>query len=139
MAALYLSVDVQRFISLTTKLHLSATEVGDGTLRRDRRDLDKSVELLPKLLARDAVHTPTVKLDTGTIEELAQAVASKLGQTRNSQPQMLYSIREAIERLGIGRTTIYSMIKDGQLKPTYIGRRTLIPISETERFLIPES
>jgi excisionase family DNA binding protein len=37
-----------------------------------------------------------------------------------------YSIREASTASGIGRTTLYQLIKAGELTPVKIGARTLI-------------
>ena len=39
------------------------------------------------------------------------------------------SIRETGSALGLGRTTIYRMINEGQLQKVKLGRRTLIEIS----------
>lgn len=37
-----------------------------------------------------------------------------------------YSVTEAVAASGLGRTTIYELIKTGVLKPAKIGARTLI-------------
>jgi excisionase family DNA binding protein len=42
---------------------------------------------------------------------------------------------EAWETLGIGRTTLYELIADGKIKTVKIGRRTLIPDEELQRFV----
>ena len=38
-----------------------------------------------------------------------------------------YSIAEACEALSLGRTTIFSLIKQGRLRVVHIGNRTLVP------------
>jgi len=45
------------------------------------------------------------------------------------------SINEFRELYGLGRTTIYKEIGNGTIKIVKCGRRTLIPICETEEFL----
>ena len=49
--------------------------------------------------------------------------------------KLSYSIDEAVEASGIGRTTIYALIKAGELTPVKIGRRTLIRKSDLEALL----
>lgn len=49
--------------------------------------------------------------------------------------KLSYTIAEACEALGIGRTTIYQLIKNGDLRPVKIGRRTLLAANELERLL----
>ena len=46
---------------------------------------------------------------------------------------MAYRIDEACHSLGIGRTSIYELIKTGKLKVVKIAGRSLIPASEIER------
>jgi len=45
------------------------------------------------------------------------------------------TIKVACQRLGIGRTTLYELIKAGELRTIKIGSRTLIP-DEDQRKLI---
>ena len=52
----------------------------------------------------------------------------------NTAP-LAHSIPAACERLGIGRTTIYELIKAGELRPFKIGRKTLIPESDLVRLI----
>jgi excisionase family DNA binding protein len=53
----------------------------------------------------------------------------------NATP-LAWSIDSACHRAGIGRTKIYALIKDGELRPIKIGRRTLIPESELQKFIL---
>lgn len=41
--------------------------------------------------------------------------------------KMLFSIEEAAELLGIGRSTAYDLVKGGELPSVKIGRRRLVP------------
>lgn len=44
-------------------------------------------------------------------------------------------VEKAIVRLGIGKTTFYALLKEGRIKAFHVGRRTLIPESELQRFV----
>jgi excisionase family DNA binding protein len=50
-----------------------------------------------------------------------------------------YSVSEACEALGIGRTTLYFLIKQRELEVCRIGRRTLVPVRSIERFVTERS
>jgi len=47
----------------------------------------------------------------------------------------MVSPADAAKRIGVGRTTLYGLMSGGEVKAVKIGRRTLIPISELERFV----
>lgn len=49
--------------------------------------------------------------------------------------RLLHAIPEAGEQLGVGRSTVYELIAAGALKTVKIGRRTLIPHAELERYV----
>ena len=51
-----------------------------------------------------------------------------------SKPR-LFAIKQAIFELGIGRTAIYELIKNGKLKTVMIGRRRLVPAEAIEEFI----
>ena len=42
---------------------------------------------------------------------------------------MLYSIRDTMGTLSIGRTSVYNLIKTGRLEAVKLGSRTLIKVS----------
>jgi excisionase family DNA binding protein len=44
-----------------------------------------------------------------------------------------FRVNEACRALGIGRTSLYELVKLGQLKLIRIAGRSLVPISEIER------
>jgi excisionase family DNA binding protein len=54
--------------------------------------------------------------------------------------KILFTIRETIAFTGVSRSAIYNALKDGRLRACKLGRRTLVPIAEIERFLaeLPE-
>lgn len=59
-------------------------------------------------------------------------------ETLQAERQVLpvsYSVEDAAKALGIGRTFVFKLIKDGHLKAIKVGRRTLITLREIEAFL----
>lgn len=44
-------------------------------------------------------------------------------------------IPEACRRLGVGRTSLYALVKAGEIHVIKVGSRTLIPESELQRFV----
>ena len=57
-------------------------------------------------------------------------------QTRGAKtlPRLL-AIKQAIAELGISRTALYELIKDGKLKTVNIGRRRLVPVEAIEKLV----
>jgi excisionase family DNA binding protein len=55
------------------------------------------------------------------------------GTSRNL-PRLL-AIKQAMYEIGISRTAIYELIKDGKLKTVKIGRRRLVPSEAIEAFI----
>ena len=49
--------------------------------------------------------------------------------------QLLLSPVQAAKRLGIGRSTLYLLLGDGQLESVHIGARRLVPVEGLERFV----
>lgn len=49
--------------------------------------------------------------------------------------QLAYGPMEFAQRLGVGRTTVYTMLSNGDLRSLKVGRRRLIPASELQRLL----
>ncbi len=49
--------------------------------------------------------------------------------------KLAYSPDEAALALGVGRTTVFALMKDGRLKRVKIGTSTVIPRSSLEDFL----
>lgn len=54
---------------------------------------------------------------------------------RNKPVALAHQVPAACDRLGIGRTMLYELIKTDRIKVIKIGRRTLIPESELQRFI----
>lgn len=44
-------------------------------------------------------------------------------------------MKETLKVLSISRTNLYSLVKDGKIKPLKLGKRTLFPESELNRFI----
>lgn len=49
--------------------------------------------------------------------------------------RLLLTIEEAADRLGIGRTLMYALVKDGQVESVHIGRLRRIPADALPRYL----
>ena len=54
---------------------------------------------------------------------------------RNKPVALAHQVPAACDRLGIGRTMLYELIKNGRIKVIKIGRRTLVPESELQRLV----
>jgi excisionase family DNA binding protein len=52
-----------------------------------------------------------------------------------SPDQLLFTTDEAAHVLSVGRTTIYMLIRAGELKPVHIGRSCRISRGELERYV----
>ncbi|MCM2250334.1 MAG: helix-turn-helix domain-containing protein, partial [Geothrix sp.] len=50
-------------------------------------------------------------------------------------PVMAFTLEEAAEILHCGRTTIYTLVKDGKIRTVPVGRKRLVSTKELERFL----
>ena len=51
----------------------------------------------------------------------------QMNQTDNTHNiKLAYSIAEAVQATGISRSTLYTHIKEGRLRTTHIGARTVI-------------
>jgi len=49
--------------------------------------------------------------------------------------RIAHTIPDACEATGLSRTTLYSLIKEGRLKPRKCGNRTLILHEDLKRFI----
>jgi len=72
---------------------------------------------------------------------IGDPVKTHFKQTPDPNPRLYpvqtlaYSVEEAAVALGIGRTSVFYLLRDGLLKPIKIGRRTLIPLTEIQAFI----
>lgn len=62
-------------------------------------------------------------------------IKSPLLQRERTVSPLAYRIKEAAAALGVGRTTIYRLIQNGQLNVVRVGNRSLIPVEALEAFL----
>ena len=51
------------------------------------------------------------------------------------QEQVACSVMDAAKRLGVGRTTLYQLIDNGEIRVFKLGSRTLVPQSELVAFV----
>jgi hypothetical protein len=49
--------------------------------------------------------------------------------------KLAYSVPEFLAAVSIGRTQFYEELKAGRLRAVKVGKRTLVPITEAERWL----
>ena len=49
-----------------------------------------------------------------------------MADTNNAARQLSYTVNQAAAQLGIGRTSIYALIKTGELTPIKLRKRTLL-------------
>ncbi len=47
-----------------------------------------------------------------------------------------YSVKETLELLSIGRTSLYALVKSGELNPVKLGRKTLFLAHDLTNFLM---
>jgi excisionase family DNA binding protein len=47
----------------------------------------------------------------------------------------LYNVSEAHERLGVSQTTLYALLRRGDLPRVKVGRRTFVPAPDLEAYL----
>jgi excisionase family DNA binding protein len=59
----------------------------------------------------------------------------RLDSRRFTPEQLLLTTEEAAEILRISRTTIYSLMKVGELRPIHIGRACRISLAEIRRYV----
>lgn len=53
----------------------------------------------------------------------------------NKLMDKLYTIKEVAEMLRVSKPTVYRLMSDGKLNPIKLGKRTLFPESELNRFI----
>jgi len=84
----------------------------------------------------------TTRPDLATLlAQLAQALAEQQHQpaapeqpARPLPERVLLTPEEAAERLGVGRTTVYALIKAGELDSVQIGRLRRIPVIAVQEY-----
>ena len=52
-----------------------------------------------------------------------------------TKDQLLLTPEEAARALRVGRTTVYALMKIGELRAVYIGRSCRLPLAELERYV----
>ncbi len=55
--------------------------------------------------------------------------------SRETVERQGYNVGESARIIGVGRTTMHKMIREGRIRPVKIGARTVIPKSEIDRLL----
>ena len=55
------------------------------------------------------------------------------------QQRLSCTVNEACNASGLGRTKLYSLIKDGQIKTVHVGKRQLVLVRSLRAFIDPTS
>ena len=62
-----------------------------------------------------------------------------LGVTVSPEPvepdPYLVSLDETARRLGLGKTSVYELIRDGRLKSVKVGKRHLVPVAALDAYV----
>ncbi|QUD86046.1 helix-turn-helix transcriptional regulator [Phenylobacterium montanum] len=132
MAARYLSLDENSLGVVTAAAGIHPVDLGLDLHRWRRRDLDRLVSGLPlKVQAPPLAQPQSGGLDEEALERLILRV-----QERIKRPEKLaMSIAEAASLIGLSRSTLWKMAKDGQLRTVKIGKRALFLRSEIDELL----
>ena len=72
------------------------------------------------------------QVQRGLLSESAEGTSHSVGPVAF---KLAYSISEVQKMVGLGRTTIFKMIKEGRLKAVKEGDRTLVLASELSRWV----
>ncbi|WP_425605673.1 helix-turn-helix domain-containing protein [Pseudoxanthomonas daejeonensis] len=57
-------------------------------------------------------------------------------ERKETHPEAIaFSVEEAARRLAVGRSTMYQLIRSGEVATSRFGRRTVVPASELSRVL----
>jgi len=62
-------------------------------------------------------------------------IHSALPQEEDSQQRRVFSVKDFLRWAGISRFLFYKLVKAEKIRPSKIGRRTVIPAEERDRFL----
>ncbi len=127
-ASQYLSLDNLTFEFVANRYSVFPAVINDDQNRWRKTDLDKLIKRLPNNMEFESP-TPekrVLNLDKRSLEELALKIGDQLKNAKAGKTSSLVSISETASFLGVGRSTVYRLIDNGQLKKRKIGRRTLI-------------
>ncbi len=58
-----------------------------------------------------------------------------MSHSNSSTVRLLLTVEEAAQRLGIGRTLMYALVKEGEVESVQIGRLRRIPADSLPRYL----
>lgn len=65
----------------------------------------------------------------------AQTLPATTQKGNTVTDKLLLTVEEAADRLGIGRTLTYALVKSGEIESVQIGRLRRIPLAALDRFL----
>ena len=75
-------------------------------------------------------------LESATVLKVALAGDRREPQpSTGPEPRKLFPVPQAADILGVGRTTLYALMKSGELKSVSVGRRRFVARDQLERFI----
>lgn len=138
-ACQYLSIEQSTFGALMDRSRILPVDLGDGTPRWRRSDLDSLLKRLPVLpQSTPARGTATITLDRKTIDEIVSAIKTSFHSSDASDTASagrVVSVKGASKQLSLSRSTLYKRIADGTLEVRRIGKRTLVLQDSIDRLI----
>ncbi len=75
-------------------------------------------------------------VDAATVIKIADSTPQPAQPSPSAPPpRQVWSVPDAAERLGVSRTTLYALIKDGELGSVTIGRRRFVAEEQIQRYI----
>jgi Helix-turn-helix domain len=62
-------------------------------------------------------------------------VAGRIASRNTRYDEISVTIPEAVQMTGIGRSSLYSLFRDGKIYPRKSGKRTLVLVEDLERYV----
>ncbi|GAB3365708.1 excisionase family DNA-binding protein [Amycolatopsis echigonensis] len=66
---------------------------------------------------------------------VGDVVAQRLRELPGGQPRVLLTVEEAADRLAIGRSVVYALLRSRQLESVTIGRTRRVPAAAVDEFV----
>lgn len=85
---------------------------------------------------QDAFELPADSLFGMGERALRRIVREELQAILNVPPKVGYNAKEAAAALGVSTSTIYVLVKQNRIVPSYIGSRAIFPRDELERYVM---
>lgn len=74
-------------------------------------------------------------VSVGIDERFHMSTQQSTGETSQRLAPRAVSVEAAAELLGVGRTTMFGLIRSGEVRTVTIGRRRLVPVTEVDAYV----